>query len=244
METIWEAFGQALKLIFSFDSEFYQIVRLSIFVSGTAALLGSMIGIPIGVSLAEFKFRGRKTILTLVHTFMGFPPVVMGLVIFLFIVRSGPLGFLDICYTPTAMIIAQTLLVIPIVAGFTHASMQGVDPRLGLQAKSLGANRLQSVLIETREAQTGLIAAIIAGLGRVFAEVGAVMIVGANIRYQTRVLTTSIVQYTRMGDFDYALANGIVLILIAILVNIVLTKVQGAEKGRKEIEKRVTGYPA
>lgn len=244
MDIIWNAFVQAFKLIFSFDPEFYAIVRLSIIVSGIATILGSMIGIPIGVSLSEFNFRGKSFLITLVHAFMGFPPVVMGLVIFLFIMRTGPLGFLGINLTPAAMIIAQTFLVIPIVAGFSHASMQSIDPRLGLQARSLGANKLQSIVVKTREARTGLIAAIIAGLGRVFAEVGAVMIVGGNIKGQTRVLTTSIITFKSMGDYDYALANGIVLILIAILVNFVLTKIQGADKGRREIEKKVTGYPA
>lgn len=242
MGTIFEAFKEAIILIFSFDPEFYSIVGRSILVSGTAAILGALIGIPLGVALSEFKFWGQKTALTLVHAFMGLPPVVAGLVTFLILARSGPLGKMQLLYTIAAMIIVQTFLAIPIVAGFTHASMKGVDPRLGLQAQSLGANRYQAILVKTREGRAGLIAAVIAGLGRVLAEVGAVMIVGGNIKGQTQVLTTAIVQNTRMGQFSYALANGIVLILMAILVMVILTRLQ-AERGVKEIEKRVTGYP-
>ncbi|MBN1288148.1 MAG: ABC transporter permease [Actinobacteria bacterium] len=242
MGTILEAFKQAIILIFSFDPEFYRIVGLSIVVSGTAAVMGSLIGIPVGVMLAEFDFKGRKTILTLTHTFMGLPPVVAGLFFFLIFKRSGPLGFLDLIYKPGIMIMVQTALATPIVAGFTHASIEGIDPRLGLQAQSLGANKFQSVLVKMREGRPGLTAAVIAGFGRVIAEVGAVMIVGGNLLHHTRVLTTDIVLQTRMGNDAYALAEGIVLILIAIFVNVLLTRMQ-AERGRNEIEKRVTGYP-
>ena len=227
----------------SFDPEFYRVLVLSLAVSGTAALIGAGIGIPIGVALSEFSFRGRNAALTVVHAFMGLPPVVVGLFTFLVIARSGPLGFLELVYTPTAMVIVQVILATPIVAGFTHASMRGVDPRLGLQAMSLGATRFQAVLVKMREARAGLVAALIAGLGRVLAEVGAVMIVGGNIKGYTRVLTTDIVLQTRQGLYSYAIAEGLVLILVAVLVNAMLTRLQ-ADKGREEVEKRVTGYPA
>ena len=227
----------------SFDPEFYRVLFLSLAVSGTAALIGAAIGIPIGVALSEFSFRGRNAALTVVHAFMGLPPVVVGLFTFLVIARSGPLGFLELVYTPTAMVIVQVILATPIVAGFTHASMRGVDPRLGLQAMSLGATRFQAVLVKMREARAGLVAALIAGLGRVLAEVGAVMIVGGNIKGYTRVLTTDIVLQTRQGLYSYAIAEGLVLILVAVLVNAMLTRLQ-ADKGREEVEKRVTGYPA
>lgn len=227
----------------SFDPEFYRVLFLSLAVSGTAALIGAAIGIPIGVALSEFSFRGRNAALTVVHAFMGLPPVVVGLFTFLVIARSGPLGFLELVYTPTAMVIVQVILAAPIVAGFTHASMRGVDPRLGLQAMSLGATRFQAVLVKMREARAGLVAALIAGLGRVLAEVGAVMIVGGNIKGYTRVLTTDIVLQTRQGLYSYAIAEGLVLILVAVLVNAMLTRLQ-ADKGREEVEKRVTGYPA
>lgn len=229
-------------LIIRFDPEFYRVLGMSLLVSGTAAVIGALLGIPIGVALSEFSFRGKRAVLTLVHAFMGLPPVVVGLFTFLVLARSGPLGSLSLLYTPTAMVIVQVILATPIVAGFTHASMQSVDSRFKLQAQSLGANRLQATLVMMREARAGLVAAIIAGLGRVLAEVGAVMIVGGNIKGQTRVLTTDIVLQTRMGNYDLALAEGLVLILIAIVVNVALTRLQ-AEKGRSELEKRVTGYP-
>lgn len=242
MGTILNAFKEAFLLIIRFDPEFYSVLGLSLLVSGSATVIGSALGIPIGVSLAEFDFRGRRACLNLVHAFMGLPPVVVGLFTFLVLARSGPLGTMNLIYTPTAMIIVQVILSTPIIAGFTHASMQGVDPRLGLQALSLGATRFQSVLVKMREARAGLIAAVIAGLGRVMAEVGAVMIVGGNIKGSTRVLTTDIVLQTRQGNYELALAEGLVLILIAIVVNMVLTRLQ-VEKGRKELEKRPTGYP-
>ena len=243
MNTILNGFKEAFLLIVSFDPEFYRVLLLSLAVSGTAALIGAGIGIPIGVALSEFSFRGRKVLLTLVHAFMGLPPVVVGLFTFLVLVRSGPLGSLNLIYTPTAMVIVQVILATPIVAGFTYASIQGVDPRLALQARSLGATRLQAILVTMREARAGLVAALIAGLGRVMAEVGAVMIVGGNIKGDTRVLTTDIVLQTRQGQYALALAEGLVLILVAILVNVMLTRLQ-ADRGREEVERRVTGYPA
>ncbi len=242
MSTILNAFKEAFLLIVRFDSEFYRVLLLSLVVSGTAAVIAAIIGIPIGASLSEFSFRGRKVLLTLVHAFMGLPPVVVGLFTFLVLARSGPLGSLNLIYTPTAMVIVQVILATPIVAGFTYASMEGVDPRLSLQALSLGATRFQSVLVKMREARAGLIAALIAGLGRVLAEVGAVLIVGGNIKGYTRVLTTDVVLQTRQGNYELALAEGIVLIMIAIIVNVFLTRLQ-AEGGRREVEKRVTGYP-
>lgn len=243
MSTILDGFKEALLLIVGFDPEFYRVLFLSLAVSGTAALVGAGIGIPIGVALSEFSFPGRKAALTVVHAFMGLPPVVVGLFTFLVLARSGPLGSLNLIYTPTAMVIVQVILATPIVAGFTHASMRGVDPRLGLQAMSLGATRLQAVMVKTREARAGLVAALIAGLGRVLAEVGAVMIVGGNIKGYTRVLTTDIVLQTRQGLYSYAIAEGLVLILVAVLVNALLTRLQ-VDRGREEVEKRVTGYPA
>lgn len=241
MDTIFDAFAEAFRLIFSFNSEFYRVLGLSLVVSGSAAVIGSLLGIPLGVSLAEGSFRGRKALLTLVHAFMGLPPVVVGLVTFLLLTRSGPLGSLELIYTPGAMIIVQVVLATPIIAGFTHASIKGVDPRLALQATSLGATRLQSVLAVMREAKAGLIAAVIAGFGRVIAEVGAVIIVGGNIKGQTRVLTTDIVLQTRQGNYSLALAEGLVLIFLAILVNVFLTRLQSDRPLRAD-RTSVTGW--
>ena len=178
--------------------------------------------------------------LTLVHAFMGLPPVVAGLVTFLVLARSGPLGRFELIYTPAAMVIVQVILATPVIAGFAHASMQGVEPGLGLQALSLGATRVQAVFVKMREARAGLTAAVIAGFGRVIAEVGAVMIVGGNIKGQTRVLTTDIVLQTRQGGYSLALAEGMVLILVVVLVNIFLTWCQGNRPVRED-RRRVTG---
>ncbi|MCJ7652762.1 MAG: ABC transporter permease [Actinobacteria bacterium] len=243
MSTILNAFKEAFLLIVRFNADFYRVLLLSLIVSGTATVIGALIGIPLGVALSESSFRGRRALLTLVHAFMGLPPVVVGLFTLLVIMRSGPLGSLELYYTPTAMVIVQVILATPIIAGFTHASMEGVDPRLGLQAMSLGATRWQAAWVKMREARAGLVAAVIAGLGRVMAEVGAVLIVGGNLKGQTRVLTTDIVMQTRMANYELALAEGIVLILLVVIINIFLTRLQ-AEKGMREIEKRVTGYPA
>lgn len=241
MNTILNAFKEAFLLVVRFNPEFYQVLGLSLLVSGTATLIGTILGVPLGVTLSEYRFRGRGAALTVVHAFMGLPPVVVGVFTFLVLARSGPLGSLNLIYTPTAMVIVQVILAAPIIAGFTNASMEGVDPRIGLQARSLGASRLQSVFVKMREARAGLVAAIIAGFGGVISEVGAVMIVGGNIKGQTRVLTTDIVLQTRTGHYELALAEGIVLLFMAVVINAVLTRKQ-VERGRRELEKRLVGY--
>ena len=241
MNTILNAFKEAFLLIVKLNPDFYRVVILSLVVSGTATIIGSVLGIPLGVALAEFRFRGRQTLLTVVHAFMGLPPVVVGVFTFLVLARSGPLGSLNLIYTPAAMVIVQVILAAPIIAGFTNASLEGVDPRLGLQARSLGATRLQSVIVKMREARAGLVAAIIAGFGGVISEVGAVILVGGNIKGQTRVLTTDIVLQTRQGRYSLALAEGLVLILLAVVINVFLTRLQ-TEKGQRLLEKkRITG---
>jgi len=222
-------------------SQFWHALWLSLVVSGLATAISALIGIPLGTLLAEYDFRGKGAILTVVHTFMGLPPVVVGVFTFLVIMRSGPLGSIGIVYTATAMVVVQVILATPIVAGFTHASLQVVDPRLGLAARSLGATRAQSVYAKMREARPGLIAAVIAGFGRVIAEVGAVTIVGGAISGQTDTLTTIVVKLTRQGQPGYALWVGLVLLVFALLVNVVLTRLQ-ADKGRREMEEKVTGY--
>lgn len=224
-------------------SQFWHALWLSLVVSGSATLIGALIGIPLGTVLAEFQFRGKRSTLTVVHAFMGLPPVVVGLFTFLIIARRGLLGSLGLVYTAAAMVIVQVILATPIIAGLTHSSLQEVDPRLGLQAQSLGATRTQAMLVKMREARAGLIAAVIAGFGRVIAEVGAVMIVGGAFSGKTDTLTTLTVKLTRQGRNELALVIGVILIFIAIVVNIVLTRLQGAT-GRREVEKKVTGYSA
>jgi len=224
-------------------SQFYHALWLSLFVSGSATVIGALIGIPLGALLAEYDFRGKRGVLTLVHAFMGLPPVVVGLFTFLIIARSGPLGGLSLVYTVTAMIIVQVILAAPIITGLTHAALKDLDPRLGLQARSLGASRMQSVLVKAREARAGLVAAVIAGFGRVIAEVGAVTIVGGAISGKTDTLTTLTVKLTRQGYTSLALLVGVVLIVLAVIVNVFLTRLQ-TDRSQREDQKRVTGYVA
>jgi tungstate transport system permease protein len=222
-------------------SQFWHALWMSLFVSGTATIIGALIGIPLGTILAEYSFRGKRGTLTVVHAFMGLPPVVVGLFTFLIIARSGPLGSLNLYYTAAAMIIVQVILAAPIIAGLTHASLEDLDPRLGLQARSLGATRVQSMFVKVREARAGLVAAVIAGFGRVIAEVGAVTIVGGAISGKTDTLTTLAVKLSRQGYTSLAITVGVVLIVLAVIVNIFLTRMQ-SDRTQRESRKRVTGY--
>jgi tungstate transport system permease protein len=222
METLLSGFSQAIRLIFSFDRELYSIVFLSLKVSGGALLLAAFIGLPVGSVIGLKKFLGRDFIISLLNTFMGLPPVVVGLVLYLILSRSGPLGFMGILYSPFAMIIAQTLLAAPIVAALSHSSIIGVDDVVRKSAITLGATQLQAAVKVIAEARYGIMAAIIAAFGRVAAEVGAILIVGGNIAGYTRVMTTTIALETDKGNFELALALGIVLISIALCINIIL----------------------
>ena len=222
-------------------SQFFHALWLSLAVSGSAALISAVIGIPLGALLSDVEFPGRKTILTIVHALMGLPPVVVGLYTFLVIIRTGPLGSVGLVYTVPAMVIVQVILATPIIACFTHASLSEVDPRLAMQAMSLCATRTQATIVKIRKAREGMVASVIAGFGRVIAEVGAVTIVGGAITGKTDTITTLIVKQTRQGVYTSAALLGLVLIAISILVNVFLTRLQ-AGKGASEIGKRVTGY--
>jgi len=225
MTSIINSFKEAFLLLVRFDPEVYRIIWLTLEITAVATAIGAVIGIPIGVALAEYRFRGRHFILTIVHSLMGMPAVVVGALGFMVLARSGPLGALKLIYDPAAMVVVQVVLAVPLIAGFTHASMAGVDPRLGLQAMSLGATRLQSIRTKMREARAGIMAALIAGFGGVISKVGAVMIVGGNIKGQTRVLTTDIVQQMRQGNFELAVAEGMVLMLIVVVITVVFTRI-------------------
>lgn len=241
MESILRAFKEAFFLVIKFDPEFYRIIFLTLLVNITATAFGCFFGIPLGVILSEFSFPGRKTLKVLVHAFMGLPPVVMGVFFVLLFSRSGPFGFLNLLYTVPSLILVQVALAAPIIAGFTYAALDGLDPRVGMQAVSLGATRFQAIIKKMREARSGVVAAIIGGFGGVVSEVGAVMIVGGNIKGETRMLTTDIVLSLRVGKSSLALAEGLVLIFIAIIVNVFLTRLQ-AEKGREVAERKgITG---
>ncbi len=211
------------------NPEIFQITALSLQVSGLATGISLLLGLPLGTWLALGHFRGRKLLLSLVNTGMALPPVVVGLVVSLTLWRSGPLGGLRLIYTPAAIVAAQTIIAAPVVTGLTAAALQALDPRLALQLRGLGASRWQVTLALWREARLPLLAALMAGFGSVISEVGASMMVGGNIRGQTRVLTTAIVLETGKGNFDIAIALSILLLALALLVNLGLTWIQQRE---------------
>jgi tungstate transport system permease protein len=229
MRDLFEGFRQAVSLIFSGNPALYEIILLSLYVSGIALLFSTVVGIPLGAWLGLKRFAGRRLMMALLYTGMGFPPVVIGLFVYLLLSRSGPLGPLGWLFTPRAMIVAQTIIAFPLVAGFTMAAVMGVDPNLRRQVMSLGATQWQATLTVLAEARIGVIVAIIAGFGSIISEVGAVILVGGNIEGKTRVLTTAIVLETSKGNFDLAIALGLVLLFLAFLANMAMVRLQGKE---------------
>lgn len=227
MAVLCNGVQDAVRLILSLDGSLLEILVLSLRVSCTAVLLGALIGISLGSLVGLRHFPGRDAIITLLNTFMGLPPVAVGLMVYLLLSRSGPFGVLGLLYTPSAMIIAQTLLVTPIIAALTHAAVAGVDPLIRDAAKSLGADSLYQGFTVLRESRYAILAGVIAGFGRAIGEVGAVMIVGGNILGSTRTMTTAMVLETGMGNFEMALALGILLLMLAFLVNMGLHLLQG-----------------
>ncbi len=212
--------------------EIFEITVLSLQVSTLATLISMLIGLPFGTWLALGSFRGRNIILSVINTGMALPPVVVGLVVAIMLWRSGPLGDLRLIYTPWAIVIAQTVIAAPVVTGLTAAALEALDPRLGQQLLGLGASRVQMVWYLWREARLPLLAALMAGFGSVISEVGASMMVGGNIRGQTRVLTTAIVLETSKGEFGQALALSTLLLVLTYLINLTLTWIQ--QRGQKK----------
>ncbi len=232
MGELGQGLWDALRLLWLGDSALYEIVGLSLRVSGIALLISTLIGIPAGAALGLVRFVGRKPAVALVYTGMAFPPVVIGLFVYILLSRKGPLGslpweWIPRLFTPQAMILAQVIIAFPLVAGFTMTAVMGVDPSLRLQVQALGASRWQTTLAVLEEARTGVIAAVVAGFGGIISEVGAVMLVGGNIEGQTRVLTTAIVLETNKGNFGLALALGLFLLSFAFLTNFVILRLQG-----------------
>ncbi len=214
------------------NAELVNIILLSLQVSGAALLVSTLIGVPIGVFLGLNRFFGRRLLIALLYTGMGFPPVVIGLFVYLLLSRSGPLGslhlpFIPALFTPQAMVVAQSIIAFPLVAGFTMAAVMGVDPHLRQQVMALGATKQQAAMTVLMDARIGVVVAIIAGFGGIISEVGAVMMVGGNIEGRTRVLTTAIVLMTREGDFNLAIALGLILLGITFLVNVAMLRLQG-----------------
>ncbi len=226
MELLLEGLKKAIEMILSGDREILEITLLTMRVSITAVLISTIIGIPAGMFLGLARFPGRKLLLAFINIGMGLPPVVAGLWITLFLWRSGPLGDLAWLYTPTAIIMAQILVSLPIVTALTSTAFQQINPKLILQVKALGATRLQLYWLLMKEVRLAILAAIIAGFGRVIAEVGAAMMVGGNLSGETRILTTSIVMEVSKGNFDIALALSFILMTLAFIITFSLTYLQ------------------
>ncbi|MGR3660257.1 MAG: ABC transporter permease [Paracoccaceae bacterium] len=228
MQDFAEAFRQSIWLILSGDAALWAVILLSLKVSLMAVFVSALIGMPLGAMLAVTRFRGRQGVIVLVNALMGLPPVVVGLLVYLMLSRSGPLGVFQLLYTPTAMIIAQTVLVTPIIVALTRQLMESLDTEYSEQLRSFGVSKVGSVPTLLWDGRYGLITALLAGFGRAIAEIGAVIIVGGNINHVTRVMTTTIALETSQGNLERALALGAVLVLLAILVNGAVTVLGGA----------------
>ena len=226
MNSILQGFTQAFDLIVHFDPVLFGIIFLSLKVSGLALVLAALCGLPLGAVLGLKRFPGRDLAISMTNTLMGLPPVVVGLIVYLLLSRRGPMGFLGLLYSPTAMIIAQTILALPIVTALCQSAIRNVDPVIRQAARTLGASPRQETLAVIHEARYGILSAIIAAFGRVMAEVGSILIVGGNIAGYTRVMTTTIALETDKGNFELALALGIILLAISFAINAVLHTVQ------------------
>ena len=226
MDSILSGFTQAFSLIFHLDAALFGIILLSLKVSGLALVIATALGLPVGALLGLKRFPARDLAISTMNTLMGLPPVVVGLFVYLLLSRKGPLGFLGLLYSPSAMIIAQTILALPIVTALCHSAIVNVDPIIRQAARTLGATPRQETLAVIHEARYGILSAIIAAFGRVMAEVGSILIVGGNIAGYTRVMTTTIALETDKGNFELALALGIILLALSFLVNAVLHAVQ------------------
>lgn len=226
MNSLLQGFHQAFDLIFQGDPVLLGIILLSLKVSGLALLLATLLGLPLGALIGLRRFPGRNLAISTANTLMGLPPVVVGLFVYLLLSRRGPLGFLGLLYSPSAMIVAQTILAFPIVLALCQSAIVNVDPIIRQAARTLGATPRQETFAVIGEARYGILSAVIAAFGRVMAEVGAILIVGGNIAGYTRVMTTTIALETDKGNFELALALGIILLTISFLINAVLHSVQ------------------
>ena len=231
MNVFLDGFQSAFNLLISMDPDVLAITWRTIHVSTVATFISILIGIPIGTVLALTRFKGRGFLVSLINFGMGLPPVVVGLATWLMLTRYGPLGMLGLLYTPTAMILAQAVIASPIVAGFSIAAIQSLNPKLLLQIKSLGATRFQYLVLLLWEARLGILSAIIAGFGGVISEVGASMMVGGNIRGYTRVLTTATVLEVSKGKFELATALSIILLMLTFIIVSLLSYLQQRKAG-------------
>ncbi|WFA08185.1 ABC transporter permease [Tissierella sp. Yu-01] len=219
MDYILQGFSEALKLLISFDSEVFKIIILSLFVSTTAAILASFVFIPVGIYFGLKNFKGKRMVSRIIYTSMSVPSVIVGLVVAILLSRRGPLGYLDLMYTPKAMIIAQTLLVIPLILGLTYNLAKNRGAIIDKVAFTLGGSKIDSIILIIRELKVDILVNIATAFSRAISEVGAVMIVGGNIKGHTRVITTTISMMNSMGDYPMAIALGIILIIISFGIN-------------------------
>ncbi len=232
METLWNGIVAGLRLLFTGDAYLWEIIGLSAKVSGVALAISALLGVPAGAALGLVRFRGRRVAQAFIYTGMGLPPVVVGLAVYLILSRHGILGPMNWPWAPNlftvpAMIFAQVIIATPMVVGYTMSAVAGVSPELRLQLRSLGATPFQVTVAILREARLGVIVALVGGLGSIISEVGAVMMVGGNIQGSTRVLTTAILLETQQGNWNRAIGLGMVLLLLAFLINFGVTQLQG-----------------
>lgn len=228
MADIWIAFATAVHLLVHLDHDLIEIILLSFEVSLGALAIGCAVGMPLGAIIAILRFRGRGIMVAVLNAAMGLPPVVVGLVVYLALSRSGPAGGLDLLFTPTAMVVAQTILITPIVAALTRQSVADLHQEYDEQLRSFGAGRVRTMLTLLWDDRFSLVTAILAGFGRAVAEVGAVIIVGGNINHYTRVMTTTIALETSKGDLPLAIALGIILLVLALGINLVAQLIRDA----------------
>ncbi len=226
MSFILEGLKQAFTLIFSLDKEIFQIVLFSLRVSSTAIILAALLGVPLGFLIGVKDFRGKRFTVILLNNSLAIPTVVIGLIVYSLISRVGPLGYFGLLYTPTAVIIGQFVLSMPIVIALTHSAIQGIDVKVRNTALTLGATEIQAAWAVIKEARYAVMSAVIAGFGRNIAEVGAAMMLGGNIKGSTRTMTTAISLETSKGEFGFGIALGVILLLISLTINIFLSSLQ------------------
>ena len=226
MTEIWHAFTKAIELLESLDPEVMEIAGRSLGISGTACLLASLLCLPLGSLIHSHHFRGRRALINIIQTLFSVPTVLVGLLVWMLFSRAGPLGVFGVMLTPTAMVIGQMVLIIPLLLGLTISALSGVSKEIVDTATSLGASGFQTVWLVLREARYAVLAAVIMGFGRAISEVGCAMLVGGNIKGATRVMTTAIAMETSKGELELAIALGIILLFLALIINIVLNRLQ------------------
>jgi len=227
LEEIWNGLFKAIELIATWDPQVVEITSRSLFISLSSAFLASIFCIPMGGVIQFRQFWGKKALINLIQTLYSLPTVTVGLLVFLLISRSGPLGSLGLLFTPYGMILGQAILVCPIMIGLTITALSEVSPLIKDTARSLGANQMQIIVTVIREARVAVMASVLLGFGRALSEVGVAMMIGGNIRGYTRVLTTSIALETSMGNLELSIALGIILISISLVINLILTRIRG-----------------